>query len=391
MTKKKELEKLQAKYAKLEKAISVIIGKDLRQSSIDGSLYDNLSPWEKALLDIDFDMPESIRYATASTSTQYSSIPNPPPSIWARTDKFEENYSLLKKWWRSDAGYSLATCTKEIKEYSALSFEAKEKFRKNRDQILKQQEQLRRKLLGLSQLVFVSPECSNPSRERGLSIDTNTEEETACLAACVTFSNEGDDLVDQRMQEITDEIERKRQREEEEDENENQRGRVRQESEKGFRRGAFSSSSNETLTPVRSNKPKKLSTHLATTDIMKKFQKVTMLLIELLNSTDPAASQDGSLFNDFMLINCRNVNYTKRKPGKQQMNHLGNTEVTIIGRNKDALLKSVHLLACGVLNESTGENQVSPIYIANTEATSLEDVAKAYFEKIAITSREFDI
>ena len=125
MTKKKELEKLQAKYAKLEKAISVIIGKDLRQSSIDGSLYDNLSPWEKALLDIDFDMPESIRYATASTSTQYSSIPNPPPSIWARTNNFEENYSLLKKWWCSDEGYSLAKCTNEIKECSALSFEAK--------------------------------------------------------------------------------------------------------------------------------------------------------------------------------------------------------------------------------------------------------------------------
>lgn len=387
MVRQKEVDKLQKEKVKLEKALGVIVGLDLRQSDISGSLYDELSPWEKALVDIDFDMPESVRSATAGTSRQFTSTPNPPPSIWACTDDFEYNYGLCKKWWRSDEGYTQSRCIEEVTAFRKLSYEEKQKYRKNRDLILKQQEQLKRNLLGLSGALFVTPECSNPSRERGLSLDTTNEGE---VAACVTFSNEGDDLVDQRMKEITDEIERKRQREEDEDATENQRGRVRLESEKGFSRGAFALSSNENLTQVRSTKVRP-STHLATTDIRNRFQRVTMLLIELLNSTDSAASQDGSLFNEFMLINCRNVQYTKKKPGKQQMNHLGKTEVTIIGRNKDALLKSVHLLACGVLNESTGENQVSPIYIANTEASSLEDVAKAYFEKIALSSSEFDI
>lgn len=390
MTKKKELEKLKTKYAKLEKAFSVVIGKDLHQSSIDSTLYDTLSPWEKALLVIDFDMPESIPYATASASNLYSSIPNPPPSIWAKTDNFEENYSLLKKWWRSDAGYSLATRTKEILEYNSLCFEEKEKFRKNRDLIIKEQEIRKRKLLG-QEIFFVTPENSDPSRGRGLSMDTNTEEEsTSTSTACISFSNEGDDLVEQRMKEIDDEIERSKRQRGEEDRDNNQRGRVRQESEKGFGRGAFSSASVENVTPIRNTK-QRLPTHLATSDIRKKFQRLTMLLIELLNLTDPANSQDGSLYNDFMLINCRNVHFTKNKPGKQQMNHLGHTEVTVIGRNKDALLKSVHLLGCAVLNESTSENQVSPIYIANTEAKSLDDVANEYFEKIETTSREFEI
>ena len=143
-----------------------------------------------------------------------------------------------------------------------MSYEEKQKYRKNRDLILKQQEQLKRKLLGLSGALFVTPECSNPSRERGLSLDTTNEGE---VAACVMFSNEGDDLVDQRMKEIIDEIERKRQREEDEDVTENQRGRVRLESEKGFSRGAFALSSNENLTQVRSTKVRP-STHLATTD-----------------------------------------------------------------------------------------------------------------------------
>ena len=56
-------------------------------------------------------------------------------------------------------------------------------------------------MLSLSKLVFLTPECSNSSMERGLSIDTNTKEETACLAACITFSNKGNAMVDQQMQE----------------------------------------------------------------------------------------------------------------------------------------------------------------------------------------------
>jgi hypothetical protein len=86
-------------------------------------------------------------------------------------------------------------------------------------------------------------------------------------------------------------------------------------------------------------------------------------------------------FNDFLLVNVRNVKWTPTSGGQSAMQSLDNnkTIVTCFGRGYDEMVRMMKSTCSALLAK---EANVRPVYICNSLDSSLEECLQNYKDSI---------
>ena len=322
-------------------------------SSLVGIDWKRLSRDEITLLQVDFLRPESIRNVTAPARALGSStVPNPPPSIFAKSGVWSSNMTLIRSWWRGEGKYNKAGRKKAVEDYIAMSFEEKKKLKENIDNLLKEQENLLNRLLGKTVELPV----------HRISIGSESE---------MFIENEGPsvyELADRSTRRLRSEAQ-----------NEDVIANDNEETKLGHSSGAFSKNdTSETITPPR-KKAKIKTKHLATRFVLKKFRSMVQSLVDIFNST----SRDSRSLpmNDFLIINCRNIKWHDKNSGAVKMTDLDGKEniISIVGYDYVSIRNILYLVGLAAQGKSTPERQLSIKYVCTKEEESLEDSFQNYF------------
>lgn len=329
-----------------------------------GEEFNSLNKWQKALLQVDFDRPESLRNVTCPSSDFYSRKPNPPPSIYAVNESWKENYKEVKKWWRSES-YSLDGAKEKIDEYTRMSYKAKLAMRANVNKMIVEQNKLYQQLTGGS--CDIDEPMTDVSIPR-VSIGSESD----------LIQNEGMALYDLALNDITDRGEEESLDTEESDQN--------VEASRGHSIGLFANSNeieNDNPIPTAKRKKKAPSKHLATREVLAKFCSMSRILAKTISCAERDYRKKP--LNDFILVNLRNVKWHSKKQGSTQMKLLEGleTSVTVIGANHVSIRNAMYLLALASMNKSLPDSQLTVKYVCENNSTSLEDALDEYIKDIS--------
>ena len=131
---------------------------------------------------------------------------------------------------------------------------------------------------------------------------------------------------------------------------------------------------------TRSRK-KRASTHLATKTVLDKYYNVLDLFYSLLECSAGGKNRYTHNFNDFLLVNVRNVKWTPTSGGQSAMQSLDNnkTIVTCFGRGYDEMVRMMKCTCSALLAK---KENVRPVYICNSLDSSLEECLQNYKDSI---------
>ena len=136
-------------------------------------------------------------------------------------------------------------------------------------------------------------------------------------------------------------------------------------------------------TQSRKKRKKRASTHLATkTVLLDKYYNVLDLFYSLLECSGGEKNRYTHNFNDFLLVNVRNVKWTPTSGGQSAMQSLDNnkTIVTCFGRGYDEMVRMMKSTCSALLAKEA--NVRRPVYICNSLDSSLEECLQNYKDSI---------
>ena len=136
-------------------------------------------------------------------------------------------------------------------------------------------------------------------------------------------------------------------------------------------------------TQSRKKRKKRASTHLATkTVLLDKYYNVLDLFYSLLECSGGGKNRYTHNFNDFLLVNVRNVKWTPTSGGQSAMQSLDNnkTIVTCFGRGYDEMVRMMKSTCSALLAKEA--NVRRPVYICNSLDSSLEECLQNYKDSI---------
>jgi hypothetical protein len=134
-------------------------------------------------------------------------------------------------------------------------------------------------------------------------------------------------------------------------------------------------------TRSRKKRKKRASTHLATKTVLDKYYNVLDLFYSLLECSVGGKNRYTHNFNDFLLVNVRNVKWTPTSGGQSAMQSLDNNKkiVTCFGRGYDEMVRMMKSTCSALLAK---EANVRPVYICNSLDSSLEECLQNYKDSI---------
>ena len=135
-------------------------------------------------------------------------------------------------------------------------------------------------------------------------------------------------------------------------------------------------------TRSRKKRKKRASTHLATKTVLDKYYNVLDLFYSLLECSGGGKNRYTHNFNDFLLVNVRNVKWTPTSGGQSAMQSLdnNNTIVTCFGRGYDEMVRMMKSTCSALLAKEA--NVRRPVYICNSLDSSLEECLQNYKDSI---------
>jgi hypothetical protein len=121
--------------------------------------------------------------------------------------------------------------------------------------------------------------------------------------------------------------------------------------------------------------------HLATKTVLDKYFNVLDSFYSLLECSGSGENRHTHNFNEFMLVNVRNVKWTPKSGGQSAMESLDNnaTIVTCFGRGYDEMVRMMKCTCSALLAK---KENVRPVYICNSLDSSLEECLQNYKDSI---------